>query len=41
MRSCLELAVLAAKSHMPVRIPGRVGTGQTLLARHLRGAAPE
>ena len=39
MRRCLELAVLAAKSDMPVLILGRTGTGKTLLAQAIHNSS--
>ncbi len=39
MRRCLKLAVLAAKSDIPVLILGRTGTGKTLLAQAIHNSS--
>jgi two-component system, NtrC family, response regulator len=39
MRRCLQLAVLAAKSDIPVLILGRTGTGKTLLAEAIHNSS--
>src|SRR5215210_1938456 len=39
MLRCLKLAVLAAKSDVPVLILGRTGTGKTLLAHAIHNSS--
>src|SRR6266481_2751771 len=39
MARCLQLAALAAKSNVPVVLPGETGTGKTLLAHAIHNSS--